>query len=78
LVLSSAVAGALSFATLLVAEEGALAHLAANATWGLVVGAVVLALLASDGARERPIKAMMAVGVGLAAVRALVTLAGFA
>lgn len=70
--LGSAACGTLSFATLLL-EKGdtPLAHALANATWGLIVGAVVLALLAADSAKDRRVvKALIGVGVLAAAARA--------
>lgn len=66
-----ALAGLLSFSTLLVGDsDGPVGHLAENATWGFVIAAVVLALLAADGATGRPAKALIAIGVVAAAVRA--------
>lgn len=66
----SAGAGILSFSTLLLRSSASpAAHLAQNATWALVVGAVVLALLAADGAKERRVKALIGVGVAAAALR---------
>ena len=67
----SAGAGLLSFSTLLLrGSESALGHLAENATWGLVIAAVVLALLASEGAKERRVKLLLGIGVAAAAARA--------
>lgn len=68
----SAGAGLASFSTLLLrGSESALAHLAENATWGLIIGAVVLALLAADGAKEDArVKALMGIGIAAAAIRA--------
>lgn len=67
----SAAAGLSSFSTLLLrGSEGALAHLAENATWGLVIGAVVLALLAADGAKsDLRVKALVALGILAAGLR---------
>ena len=71
LALGSAGAGVLSFSTLLLrGSASALAHLAENATWGLVIVAVVLALLASDGAKVARVKALIAAGILAAAIRA--------
>lgn len=72
LALASAGAGILSFSTFpLRASASPLAHLAENATWGLIVGAVVLALLAADGVKgRRAVKALLGLGVASAAVRA--------
>lgn len=67
----SALAGLLSFFTLLLPRAGALAHLGENATWGLVLGAVVLALLAVDGAKGSPrIRALVIIGLVAGALRA--------
>lgn len=67
----SALAAFLSWSTLAFARTtGAVYHLAQNATWGLIVGALVLALLASDGARGRVPRVLMAIGVIGALARA--------
>lgn len=69
---ASAACGLASFATLPLRGDGPLAHAAQNATWGLIVGAVVLGLLATDGIGQRKLpRNLVILGVLAAAARAL-------
>lgn len=70
---ASAVCAALSYATLpLRGDDTPLAHAAQNATWGLLAGAIILALLATDGIGARKLPKALIIGAVLAAaVRAL-------
>lgn len=74
--LGSFAAGFASFLTLLLPRGGALSHLGENATWGLILGAVVLALLAADGAKGRHlVRALIGSGIAAAGLRAIVLFA---
>ena len=67
-----AACGVVSFATLPVRGESAAAHAAESATWALLVAAVVLGLLATDGIGDRKLaKRLVMLGVFAAAIRAL-------
>ena len=69
---ASVACAALSYATLPLRGDTPLAHAAHTVTWALLVAAVVLALLATDGIGDRKMpKRLVMLGVFAAAVRAL-------